>query len=223
MYGWVHNCLKESLLALCGESKWREICEKAGLDVSAAVQKDTYVDDERYFALVDAALEMLPHMTSQDLYDLYGDHFILYLENNGYDTYLHTFGDTLFDLLNNVNRLHSHLACSMDKMKVPSISCQECAGKDSKDCFTLRYSSPRGARLKGMLVGLVKSLARQYFQSTVELTELTNEIDQTTSNPMTIWEVKHAQMYYMSDLIARLILCYIGSAGLQHFKVIVSL
>jgi hypothetical protein len=40
---------------------------------------------------------------------------------------------------------------------------------------------------------------------------------------MTIWEVKHAQMYYMSDLIARLILCYIGSAGLQHFKVIVSL
>lgn len=191
MYGWTHNCLKETILNLCGETKWLEICERAGLGVDHLrnVEKDTYVEDEEYYALFNAALELLPHLTEQELYDLYGDYFISYIQNNGYETYLLTFGDTLFDLLNNMNRLHSHLACSMDQMKVPIINCVTCDETgDSKCNFLLHYSSPRGARLKGMLAGLVKSVARQYFSSSVQMTEITTQGANDQSNA-TVWKV----------------------------------
>jgi hypothetical protein len=186
MYGWVHRCLKETIIKLCGEEKWQEILQKSGivnkLDVSS---KDSYNEDAEYFALLNTTLEVLPHITEEALYNLYGDYFIKYVEDNGYESYLKTFGDTLFDLLNNMNRLHTHLACSMEKMKIPIINCTDC---DEEGSFTLHYSSPRGSRLTGMLVGLVKSVGRSYFSVRVTLQELVRQGD-ANGSPSTIWKV----------------------------------
>lgn len=186
MYGWIHKCFKETIVTVCGKEKWDEICSKAAADddLVSNCDNETYMDDADYFALVAAALEILPHITEQELYDIFGDFFLAYIRKDGYEAYLLTFGDTLFDLLNNMNRLHTHLACSMDKLKVPVINCLE---SSEQDCFVLHYSSPRGARLKGLLAGLVKSVARQYFSSTVELTELATQGD--LDSPSTVWKV----------------------------------
>ena len=159
MYGWIHNCFKEATINLCGEEKWQEICAKAGVESTENSGKTSYILDSQHFALVSAALELLPHISEQELYDIYGNYFISYLQKNGYEAYLLTFGDTLYELLNNMNKLHSHLATSMDKMKIPIIQCKKC---DERDTFLLYYSSPRGARLACLLVGLVKSVARTY-------------------------------------------------------------
>ena len=187
MYGWVHNCLKETIVNLVGEDKWNEICLRAAVteDKVGLFEKTQYSADEEYFSLVKAALEVLPHLSEQDLYDMYGDYFISYIQNNGYEAYLLTFGDNLFDLLNSMNNLHAHLACSMDKMRMPIINCHKCGERNS---FTLHYSSPRGDRLAGMLVGLVKSVARTYFSQHVSFHELARQGD-AAGSPCTVWKV----------------------------------
>ena len=117
-----------------------------------------------------------------------GNIFLSYVRKNGYESYLRTFGDTLFELLNNMNRLHSHLAKSMENMKIPVIECQEC---DENNCFLLYYSSPRGDRLACLLIGLVKSVAKYYFSKEVLLTELAR---QGCDSPATVWKVYKALM-----------------------------
>ena len=187
MYGWIHNCLKEATLNLCGEEKWNEICIKAGVvdEKVSKHNKTTYIGDDEHFALVEAALEVMPHISEQDLYDIYGHYFITYVQKNGYESYLLTFGDTLFELLNNMNRLHAHFACLMDKMKVPSIHCEE---SDEDHTFILHYSSPRGDRLTSLLVGMVKSVARTYFSTEVSMKELARQGD-ALGSLSTVWKV----------------------------------
>jgi hypothetical protein len=131
----------------------------------------------------------MPHISEQDLYDIYGNYFITYLQKNGYEAYLLTFGDTLFELLNNMNKLHAHFATSMDKMITPMINCEEC---EEKDTFLLFYSSPRGTRLACLLVGMIKSLARTYFSTEVSLQELARQGD-ASGSPSTIWKVRAGQ------------------------------
>ena len=199
MYCWIHNCLKETIINLCGEETWNLICAKAGVatDEVSKLESTTY---EEYFAIVAAALEVLPHISEQDLYDMYGDNFISYIQKKGYEKYLLTFGDTLYELLNNMNKLHAHVACTMDKLKMPIIHCKEC---DEKDTFFLHYSSPRGDRLACMLVGVIKSVARTYFCREVTLTELARQGD-AAGAASTIWKVRLARVVviYLDSICA---------------------
>ena len=200
MYCWVHNCLKETIINLCGEEKWNDICVKAGVAIDEMSKRDsaTYIEDTEYFALVAATLELMPHISEQDLYDMYGVYFVSYVQKNGYEQYLLTFGDTLYELLNNMNRLHNHLACSMDKSKMPSINCEEC---DEEDTFLLHYSSPRGDRLACLLVGMVKSVARTYFSHEVTLEELARQGD-AAGSPCTLWKVNGSHYSALCAFIA---------------------
>jgi guanylate cyclase soluble subunit beta len=187
MYGWIHKILRDAIVNLRGAEKWNEICMHAGVgeDKLSSCDNTTYIGDTEYFALITATLELLPDVSEQALYDIFADDFISYLQKNGYEPYLRTFGDTLFELLDNMNRLHAHLACSMEKMQIPSIHCEACEEKNS---FFLHYSSPRGDRLTCLLVGLVKTVARTYFSREVTLTELARQGD-AAGSPATIWKV----------------------------------
>lgn len=209
MYGWVHKCLKEVVLKLCGEDKWNEIIAKAKVedDTLSSCNSTTYHEDEEYFSIIKATLEVLPDISEQELYNLYGDHFISYVRENGYEAYLLTFGDTLFELLSNVNKLHIHLAAgSMDKIRIPIIDCERIEEPNS---FLLRYSSPRGDRLTCLMVGMVKSVARTYFSTEVTLTELKRQGDAAGSSA-TVWKVCTKHM-----LISPLLFCVVSHCFLS--------
>ena len=182
MYGWVHQCLVETIIDLCGEEKWKEIIAKSSIqDREILFEKDTYYDDEEYFSLVDTT-----NVSEEYLFNAHGDFFISYLQKTGFESYLLTFGDTLIELLNNVNRLHAHMACTMEKMKGPTVSCERC--EDKKDSFMLSYASPRGPRLTHMLAGLVKSIGRSYFSVDVTMQERARQGD-ASGSACTIWKV----------------------------------
>jgi hypothetical protein len=133
---------------------------------------------------------------------MYGDYFISYVLNEGYEKYLLTFGDTLCELMNNMNKLHAHVASTMENAKMPSIHCEKC---DEEDTFFLHYSSPRGGGLACLMVGMVKSVAKSYFSREVTLTELARQGD-AAGSPATIWKVRLARVVVMSETYARILL-----------------
>lgn len=113
------------------------------------------------------------------------------VQDNGYSNVLECLGSNLRDWLSNLNSLHDHLQASYPKGFVaPVFWCAD--DNESKDgAIFVHYFSQRGSLLVPLVVGLIKRLAREYFDIEIDMDQLqlqdeANGVKNTTWRVMTV-------------------------------------
>ena len=96
---------------------------------------------------------------------MFGEQFLLWCQESGYAKTLQLLGRSLQDFLTNLDALHDHLSIIYPQMDAPSFRCT--AGMKKSE-FLLHYYSDR-VGLENIVMGIVKSVAREYYNVEVEM------------------------------------------------------
>ncbi len=169
MYGMVNKFFKEVITESHGLDKWNAISRSAGLDTDEFVSMQQYADDVSY-RIVDAATQELDVAASDLLYSL-GE---LWIERTSKGDYKHLYGlygNSLVELMQNLNTLHLSVSQSMPELKPPSFKCTEV----TSGSFRLHYYSDRPG-LAPFVQGLISGVAR-LFQTDVEVRHEEAKVD----------------------------------------------
>lgn len=113
-------------------------------------------------------------LDADTLLEMFGEQFLLWCQESGYAKTLRLLGRTLQDFLANLDALHDHLSMVYPHMEAPSFRCT--TGMKNSE-FLLHYYSDR-LGLEGVVMGIVKSVAREYYSVEVEMKLITKKGDE---------------------------------------------
>jgi len=167
MYGLVHNGLRDLIKLKYGEQTWDKVLKASKLSESDFIAMQSYPDATTY-QLVGAALEMLD-IPAEQLLEAFGRHWVLETGPKAYGDLLDMAGDSLPELLGNLDDLHVHVANIMPNMQAPSFRCVDITEHRLK----LHYRSARQG-LTPMVLGLIHGIGER-FQTPCEATVLSSE------------------------------------------------
>lgn len=157
MYGLVNRALEELIRKEHGDAMWERIKADAGVDVEVFIRMDQYPDEITY-QLVQSASRVL-HAPVESLLHAFGVHWTLYTGREGYGALLSDAGNTLQEVLTNLDDLHTRVGLMYPQLRPPSFRCTDVAA----DRLVLHYYSSR-AGLAPMVVGLVEGLGKRFGQ-----------------------------------------------------------
>jgi hypothetical protein len=162
MYGLVNKAVEQMICTHFGAATWETIKQRAGVETAAFLSMNQYPDEITY-RLVDAASQTLGQ-SHADVLRAFGRYWTLYTAAEGYGGLLTLTGDSLRELLQNLDNLHARVGLSYPQLRPPSFQCAD-AGDGS---LLLHYYSERPG-LAPMVVGLLEGLAER-FQTPLEIT-----------------------------------------------------
>lgn len=169
MHGLVNQGVHDLAIQLGGEQLWREIRASAGIDEETFIGLESY-DDEVTWRLVEAASRVLGISTS-DVLQAFGRHWILYTARRGYGPIFDTMGRSLTEFLGNLDAMHARLSLSMPDLRPPSFVCEQ--RNDGQ--IRLEYRSDRQG-LAPMVIGLLNGLG-ELFELELTVTQTVDRID----------------------------------------------
>lgn len=170
MLGLINDCAEQLVISKYGVDVWHAIKESAGCKIKDdGFEQHGHYPDSATVDIVVAAAEALS-VTVEDLLELLGRYFLEYIIDKGYDNLLRCQGSTLRLWLSNLNAMHDHLQSSLPAGNFPVFWCENCVTHDGS--IILHYYSTRGALLSSLVVGIVKEVAKTYFQIEVKMLRL---------------------------------------------------
>ncbi|GAB1601943.1 guanylate cyclase soluble subunit beta-1-like [Argonauta hians] len=164
MYGFVNHALELLVIRNFGEEAWEEIKKVADLNMEGHFLVRYVYDDSISYDLVGAASKVL-NLPASDILELFGEMFFAFCQESGYDKILQALGGTTKDFLQNLDALHDHLASIYPGMRAPSFRCSERA---EDGAMILHYYSDRPG-LEPIVIGIVKTVAKQVYNSQVNV------------------------------------------------------
>lgn len=169
MYGLVNKAIHDMVCSRFGEETWREIKQKAAVEVDMFISMEAYPDDVTH-RLVKAASIVLG-LTPAEIMQAFGEFWVQYTATEGYGDLLDMSGDNLPEFLHNLDELHARVGVMFPKLQPPSFDCEE----DDAQNLNLHYHSEREG-LSPMVMGLVKGLGER-FHTDVEVIQTQNKAD----------------------------------------------
>jgi Haem-NO-binding len=163
MYGLVNKAIQDMVCSRFGEDIWREIKDKAEVNVDVFISMEGYPDDLTH-RLVKAASVVLGLSPTQVM-EAFGEFWVQYTSEEGYGEMMDMSGDTLPEFLENLDNLHARVGISFPKLEPPSFECSDV----EENHLNLHYRSSREG-LSPMIVGLVKGLGTK-FDTEVDVTQ----------------------------------------------------
>jgi hypothetical protein len=160
MYGMIHKSVRDMVQKEFGEESWNEIAASAGVDEAHLLSMEAY-DDEIVYNLVDSASKLLG-LSSAEILETFGQHFVLTTLNAQYKQLLLGYGKTCFELLDNINYLHSSIKSTFTGYLPPIFSLEHVNDFE----IDLVYESPR-VGLTPFVRGLLNGLAILYMETLV--------------------------------------------------------
>ena len=154
MYGMVNQGVAAYVKKHHGDATWAQVLDKAGVGVGDFETMLAYDDDITY-KLVGSACEVLG-VSGTDFLEAFGDHWVDYASDTAIGRLLSFSGDTLFEVLDNLNEMHERIQLSLPHLRPPSFEFEMGDGITHR----LHYYSERDG-LQPMVIGLVKGLARR--------------------------------------------------------------
>jgi hypothetical protein len=200
MFGWINDCTECLVISKFGEGTWHDIKKKAGCNVAdGGFLRYKYYPDSDTVELVVAASEVIGISVDDVLHD-FGDYFIDYVKDNGYSNVLECLGSNMRDWLSNLNSLHDHLQASYpkgfvapvfwseDDVNAPSVSFVTGLTNqpDHSSAILVHYYSQRGSLLVPLVVGVLKKLARDYFDIEINVDQLQLQDEEQGINDTTL-------------------------------------
>lgn len=151
MYGMVNRAISRYIREKYGEDTWERVASKANV-------RDVYMEMEQYpdsrsFDLIASLSEVTSLSPSQILTDV-GEYWIKFVYASAYGELIDAAGDTLPEVLSNLNDLHAHAGASFKALKAPSFWISDV----TEDSLILHYASEREG-LAPLVVGLVRGLS----------------------------------------------------------------
>lgn len=164
MYGLVNKAIEDMVCKHFGEQTWKEIKQKADLEVDSFISMEGYPDDVTH-KLVKAASEVL-NLSASEIMQAFGEFWVKYTAQEGYGEMMEMSGDNLPEFLENLDNLHARVGVIFPQLNPPSFDCTE----QTEESLSLHYHSNREG-LAPMVVGLVKGLGTR-FDTEVEVTQI---------------------------------------------------
>ena len=175
MYGLILEGICQAIKAKYGEDTWREIKQHSGIHHSTFNIHKSY--SETLIPRITKAAHEITGCTQTELMDIFGNSFVSFVGQFGYDRILKVLGRNLRDFLNGLDNLHEYLRFSYPKLKPPSFFCEH----ETKDGLTLHYRSKR----KGFVYyvcGQIKAVGRVFYDTPVEIEIVSMEDSIDTSH-----------------------------------------
>lgn len=172
MLGWINDCVEKLVLDKFSVEVWHAIKKKACCEVKdGGFLKLEHYPDKSTIALVEAASE-LSGLSVPQVYEAFGEFFVPYIIDEGYENLLCCQGSTLKDWMTNINAIHQHLQTTFPKkMVMPEFWCEE----NEDGTLNLFYFSSRGNFLSPVAVGLVTEVAKRQFDLSIVMTQKTSQ------------------------------------------------
>jgi len=185
MLGLINDCAEQLVITKFGIEAWHAIKKAAGCEVKDhGFEQHGHYPDSATVDIVVAAAKALS-VTVDDVLELFGEFFLQYTIDKGYDNLLRCQGSTLRLWLSNLNALHDHLQSSLPAGNFPVFWCENCEVFDG--AIILHYYSVRGALLGGVVVGIVKEVAKTYFDVEVQMDKLA--VQGENGSECTTWRI----------------------------------
>ncbi|XP_050039223.1 guanylate cyclase soluble subunit beta-1-like [Dermacentor andersoni] len=162
MYGFIHCALEDLVTKKFGAETWKMLLKKSGIAMHGAsfLMHKVYTD-EMTLKLVAAACEVLG-LDLDTCLEAFGEHFLYFCQQHGYDHILRVLGSNMADFLTNLDNLHDHLASTYPGMRAPSF--RVTPGPSGQ--ILLHYYSDRKG-LHPIVLGIVKVVGREFFNTEV--------------------------------------------------------
>ena len=151
MYGMVNGAIQKLIISKYGESTWARVQEQAGLNADGFLSMEQYEDSISVDMVV--ALSQLCEKTPAQVLEEIGEYWIEFAHNSEYGALLEMAGDTLPEVLMNLDDMHTRIGQSFSDLKPPSFWCTEV----TDNSLLLHYASLRDG-LSPMIIGLLKGL-----------------------------------------------------------------
>ncbi|XP_065303181.1 guanylate cyclase soluble subunit beta-1-like isoform X4 [Dermacentor albipictus] len=161
-YGFIHCALEDLVTKKFGADTWKLLLEKSGISMHGAsfLMHKVYTDDMT-LKLVAAACEVLG-LDLDTCLEAFGEHFLYFCQQHGYDHILRVLGSNMADFLTNLDNLHDHLASTYPGMRAPSF--RVTPGPSGQ--ILLHYYSDRKG-LHPIVLGIVKVVGKEFFNTEV--------------------------------------------------------
>ncbi|MEZ4700264.1 MAG: heme NO-binding domain-containing protein [Rhodothermales bacterium] len=172
MYGMVNKAIREYIETSFGKPAWQQIKAEAGFDAPEFISMDQYPDDVSVSLVV--AASQATGRTVPALLEAIGEYWIGFAMRSDYGHLLQMAGDTLPEILMNLDNMHTRIGQSFTELQPPSFWCTDV----TDESLTLHYVSSRGGLLAPMVAGLVRGLGKMLsVHCTVEQTAVYGEGD----------------------------------------------
>lgn len=155
MYGLINVAVRDLVKTNFGDEAWESICLESGVTESAFIRMDQH-DDAITFALVDAASVVLGISTSEVL-QAFGEYWTKFTAEEGYGPLLDAAGDSLPELLQNLDAMHARIGTAFPNFDPPSFECLNV----TEDSMDLHYRSVRDG-LDDLVIGLIRGLGTRF-------------------------------------------------------------
>ncbi len=155
MHGIVNKAMEDMVVHLRGPATWDSVKRLAGVELASFVDSRSY-DDAVTDRLVAAAARLFS-LEVDEVLEAFGEYWMLYTADRGFDDFLQDAGSDLFEVLRNADAMHVRLENTFPAVVMPRISI-ECIDAETA---TLHYRSDRPG-LAPMLVGIVKGLGARF-------------------------------------------------------------
>lgn len=211
MFGWINDCCESLVVTKFGLEKWHEIKEKAGCTVNdGGFIRHKYYTDESSVELVVAVSSVLG-ISVNDVLEVFGQYFMEFTRDAGYDNLLSCQGSNLRLWLSNLNALHDHLQDTLPRGRFPEFWSED--DVEVKGTIILYYFSERGSLFVPFVFGLVKEVARYHFdlEITMELLQTQGENDYKYS----AWRIGTVNPAELHKLTARSLTSFRGGVARQ--------
>lgn len=162
MYGLIHMAIESYVRSRHGDAVWSRVLDAAGSPSSAFVSMEAY-PDEVTLKLVGATCGTLGVDVPTALREV-GKCWTVFVAEKGYGHLLDASGNTLPELLRNLDQLHARINLIFPDLRTPGFSVTD----ERPGELVLHYFSER-AGLGSMVVGLIEGLATR-FNVTVDVT-----------------------------------------------------
>lgn len=155
MHGIVNKAMEDMVVHLRGPATWDSIKRLAGIELESFVDSRSY-DDAVTDRLVVAAARLFS-LEVDEVLEAFGEYWMLYTAEKGFDELLRGAGSDLFEVLHNTDAMHGRLEHTFPAALMPRIAIE----RIDAETATLQYRSERPG-LAPMLVGIVKGLGARF-------------------------------------------------------------
>jgi guanylate cyclase soluble subunit beta len=157
---------------------WDRLCELAAqtAEEHQELSDQCIYNDDFTFRLFQEASDLCG-VPKTELLEGFGEQFLIWCREHGYDQTLQSLGATLRDFLDYLDSLHDHLETHMfPGMKAPSFRCSD---GPNGEIYLHYYSCRRG--LEHLVIGIIKTVCRQLHNTIVEM-KVVQEVDDSSDH-----------------------------------------
>lgn len=162
MYGLLLQSAIEIIRAKYGQETWEQIKTMLHLDFNSFSAFQQY--GETLFVRITKILSELTNEPLGDLMEVFGNEFVSYISNYGYDRVLRILGHNMRDFLNGLDNLHEYMRYTYPRMRPPSFYVE----KETAQGLTLHYRSRRRGFVH-YVIGQITEVGRRFYDTSVEI------------------------------------------------------